>query len=143
MKTNCDNKKLDFIDRVRKHWYLRNSVLSLDVADFIACQFALESNFGTSRLASIQNNFCGMRVPSKRAFFGYSFSGDSSFAAYNGFDECIIDYVSWLFYNRPNSNELKYVDSFQIFLRNTGYCPELTYVGRINVLYNQFKNHLL
>lgn len=135
-----DKKKLDFINLIRRHWLLRNIVRSSEVLDFIACQFALESNFGTSSLALTQHNFCGMKIPYKRCFFGYRISNDSEFAAYDSLDSCVIDYVAWLFYQRPSTNQLLYLSNFKVFLLNSGYCPELGYLDRIFNIYNQLNS---
>lgn len=134
--------KLDFINRVRQHWLLRNFVFSPDVLDFIACQFALESDFGTSSLALTRNNFCGMKVPYKRLTYRIcSIKPSDGFCAYSSFDNCILDYVSWLFYNRPYQNALQSVDAFKIFLRNSGYCPEKGYIDLIDSIYKQLKTY--
>lgn len=132
-------EQFDFIHRIRMHWLLRNIVFGKDVLDFIACQFALESNFGTSRLASINHNYCGMKIPSRRVT--YRDGQDGVFSTYACLDDCVKDYVSWLLYNRPNQMQLTYLDSFMIFLRDSGYCPETGYVDRINKVYNDLKTY--
>lgn len=133
-----DQEKFDFINRVRHHWLLRNVVFSSDVLNFIAAQFALESNYGTSSLACTRNNYCGMKIPHRRVSYRIMYIDSSdAFASYSTFDNCVLDYVSWLFYQRPSQNVFQDVSAFKIFLRNSGYCPERDYIQRIELIYNQ------
>ena len=127
----------DFIKRVRENAFLRNFVLSREVLDFIACQFALESDYGRCNLAKYSHNYCGMCSPHRRIFYGSSSANE--FAKYDTFDSCVIDYISWLLYNRPTNCELKNLSDFKRFLRNNGYCPEKDYIDKINSIYQQLK----
>lgn len=99
----------------------------------IACQFALESDFGKSRLAVGQNNYCGMKVPALRVTTCISPTLEvGGFASYNSFEDCITDYLIWLAYNKVNS-----YSQWEMSLRT--YCPESDYLRRIYSIYNQFK----
>lgn len=132
----------NFIESISKHWLIRNIVFSTEIAEFIGCQFALESNFGTSRLARVSNNYCGMKPSFRRVSYRIYLKEDKGFAVFDSLDSCVLDYVSWIFYNRPSRQELAYLDSFIIFLRNSGYCPEKDYISKIQSIYQQFKYHL-
>lgn len=134
-----ENKR--FIESIAMHWLLRNVVFSQDIAEFIGCQFALESDFGNSRLAKVSHNFCGMKPAFRRVSYRIYGKEDNGFAVFDSLDNCVMDYVSWVFYNRPNKNELTFLDSFVIFLRNSGYCPEKDYISKIQSIYQQFKNY--
>ena len=134
-----ENKK--FIESIAKHWLIRNIVFSTEIAEFIGCQFALESNFGISRLAIISRNYCGMKPAFRRVSYRIYEKDDNGFAVFDSLDSCVLDYVSWIYYNRPNKQELTYLDSFIIFLRNSGYCPEKDYISKIQSIYQQFKNY--
>lgn len=124
-----------FLESVSSYHILRVFVPNEFVRDFIACQFALESDFGRSNLARNYFNFCGMKVPSKRHFLGF---GADGFACYSNLGNCICDYVSWLLYNRPSSEQLSTVASFSAFLEKVGYCPEKDYVEKIWKIYNSY-----
>lgn len=100
----------------------------------IACQFALESDFGRSRLAVSSNNHCGMKVPVLRVTTATNISSYDvgSFASYDSFESCLSDYLIWLAYNKVNSYS-QWEKSLRI------YCPESDYYNRINSIYKQFK----
>ena len=112
---------------------------SLQVSMFIACQFALESDFGCSKLATEHNNYCGMKIPHRRCFYGVRLDG-CQFAHYASSNCCIHDYISWVMFNRPLTFNLHDVESFKLFLRDSGYCPEKDYISRITNIFNQFTN---
>lgn len=99
----------------------------------IACQFALESDFGRSRIAVSHNNHCGMKVPVLRVTTTTSSCLDvGSFASFDSFESCICDYLLWLAYNKVNSYS-QWENALRI------YCPESDYLNRINSIYKQFK----
>lgn len=130
----------NFIEKIAKHWFLRN-LFNSDVATFIGCQFALESNFGSSRLATFQNNFCGMKTPSKRVFYGVSnLSLNGGFACYSSLDFCVVDYCSWVLYNRPKMSDISSVENYSLWLENKNYCPEKDYIKKIVSLFNSYNN---
>lgn len=107
------------------------------IADWIGCQFALESNFGDSRIAKTKNNLCGMKVPLLRPSTNIGFDG---FAQYPSKYFCEIDYVLWLAYNRFSGHDLTNLEHFTAHLKAKKYCPDSDYIERINNLYQQFKN---
>lgn len=112
-----------------------------DVCVFIASQFALESNFGTSFLALSFNNYCGMRKPKRRFTFA-SLVSSSGFAFYSKFEYCVFDYVLWLQYNRISVKDTLNLDRFKRFIFKHNYCPDSDYISRIEAIYNQFINNL-
>ncbi len=109
---------------------------SVDVAFFIACQFALESSFGTSAIAKENFNLCGMRVPAIRPTT--CIGVNRAHAKYADYLHCCIDYCLWLSYNAFSQKILSDVDKFRDKLFTSGYCPETGYSGRIMSIYNQF-----
>lgn len=127
-----------FLESVATYFILRSFVPNADVRHFIACQFALESGFGKSALAIHRHNFCGMKIPSKRLFFGHDDGRGDSFASYTNLNDCIKDYVSWLLYNRPTRGQISSVEAYADFLESKGYCPETDYVNKVRTIYNQF-----
>lgn len=134
-------QQLQFIDRVRKHWFIRQ-LFTADVLDFIACQFALESNFGTSRLSLLNNNYCGMKLPYRRVTYAHPSKLDfEEFAYYVDFDNCLFDYYAWFMSHNPHANTVSDLSAFKIFLQNSGYCPEKGYIDKINLIYQQLKNY--
>lgn len=129
------NKKLDFL----------NLVVSLlpihfdnEVAHFIACQFALESDFGQSAMSLCQNNFCGMKVPSLRATLCLNPDEKGKFAKYSGITSCVHDYVVWLVAMKFTRQDYNNIQVFSNHLKLSGYCPDPDYIDRINSIYNQY-----
>lgn len=116
---------------------------SEEVAAFIGCQFALESNFGESDLANRANNHCGMKSPQVRFSYDRSriYSRSSSFAKYESLYACLADYSLWLAYNRFTNLELRYLQQFKDKLYNCKYCPEPDYISKIEKIYNEFINY--
>lgn len=113
---------------------------SREVALFISCQFALESDFGRSRLAQESNNYCGMKSPILRPSF--NLNPARTFASFESLDFCVQDYLNWLCWNKCSIAKLQDIRSFRQFLRDKKYCPETDYIDNINYLYSQFTNLL-
>lgn len=127
-----------FINKIRSILVSRYHFVD-DVASFIACQFALESDYGKSFIAKHDNNYSGMKVPRVRISVALNFNSNSSFAQYNSLDDCIYDYILWLQYQRPTRHELETIHLLFGYFRI--YCPEKDYIDRINSIYKQFKNY--
>lgn len=111
-----------------------------DVSVFIACQFALESNFGTSKLAVDNNNHSGMKNPMVRISCSVCFGNSSHYWAYfHNLHSCCVDYVLCLQYHRPLSVDYDTPEHFARFISKF-YCPEKDYITKIFKIYNQFKS---
>ena len=120
----------------------------LEVTEFIACQFALESDYGKSSLALNANNLCGMKKPFSRIglfevdeITGNPCQTESGFVMYVNSDFCILDYLMWLSYQHFTQDEMNNLSLFVIHLRNSGYCPEKGYIDIIQSIYQQFKSY--
>lgn len=108
--------------------------LSINARIYIACQFALESNYGTSSIAMNKLNYCGMKKAHNR-ITTRSFDIDNShFATYNSRYDCICDYLLWLCYY--NVSQSATIDTLKRIFVN--YCPEPYYTERIDKVYNAF-----
>lgn len=112
--------------------------VSFEVRRFIACQFALESNFGTSAIADENANYCGMRVPFVRPTT--CIGVNRAHAKYLSISECIVDYFLWLAYNKFKQTELNDLDLFKAHLVSAHYCPSDNYISSIERIYNQMFN---
>ena len=132
-----ENLKELFLKRVELGLF--NFPISYEVSNFIACQFALESDFGESRIACENRNFCGMKLPSIRPTSATGMW--SGHAVYNSFLHCVEDYFYWLVYSRFTQEELNDLDAFKAHLAKSGYCPASDYVERIDNLYKQYYSH--
>lgn len=136
-------KQLDFIREIS----LKFPFFSQEVSLFIACQFALESNYGSSRLATECNNYCGMKSPRVRfsteiyPYLSSDVHGDY-FAEYDSIDDCVTDYVIWLAFSRFTQRDMSDVQLFCNKLKRSGYCPEPDYITRIFVIYRQFLDNV-
>lgn len=109
-----------------------------EVRHYIACQFALESNFGCSGFACCSHNLCGMRVPSVRLTYCLNHDDKGNFAKYLNEFQCISDYVLYLQALKYGKFELNSVVGFRKKLGLVGYCPDLGYLDRIDSIYRQY-----
>lgn len=130
-------EQFEFIQKVSI--LVRNFGFAPDVADFIGCQFALESNFGKSNLAVKYNNYCGMKFPYIRISLAYSISKLNPFAQYNGLVQCVYDYMLCLNYHHPVAKIKESISEFCLFIKNW-YCPDYDYINRITNLYKNYKD---
>lgn len=133
-------EKKDFLLLVYR-WFARYECFSQDVAFFIACQVALESDFGRSPLARDFNNFIGMKISRVRPSTRLSFSDTDEFSHYSSFDDCLLDYLLAVTYHQPLRNDLYRLENYAGFI-SRWYCPERSYIARIYSIYNQFINLL-
>lgn len=134
----CRSDKIAFIDNIVELLGKYCPQMFVDVKYFVACQFALESNFGKSRLAKVNNNYCGMCLPKSRLSLNIAVSGN--FAAYKSLDDCVIDYCYWLAFNKINYVDLFNLNLYSRFLVAKKYCPESDYIDRIFNLFNSLKS---
>ena len=133
-------RKIDKLSYVEEIATFFASFCSADVAFFIGCQFALESNYGQSSLAFRHHNHCGMKEPHVRVTL--SLPGTSSgFASYTSLMSCMIDYSLWLAYNKFTSLQLFKSELFKQRLVACGYCPEKDYVSLIQSIYENLQNY--
>lgn len=128
------NKQLSYIRKVANFFVFASE----EVASFIGCQFALESDFGRSRLAVECNNHCGMKSPKVRP--SYDVYPCSVFAEFDSFEECLLDYSLWLAYMRFTALEVQELQKFKDKLYKCKYCPEPDYISKIEKIYNEFIN---
>lgn len=129
------SEKLTWL-RKTASWFFYRLQITKEVAIFIACQFALESDFGNSRFARENQNFCGMKSPINR--ISTNLNPQRSFASYSCFEDCCLDYCLWLSFNRCTVGKLAYLDYFKVFLREKNYCPEKDYIDRIQKIFDSF-----
>lgn len=112
---------------------------SSSVALWIACQSALETDFGRSRLYAVNNNCFGMKYPRKRLTL--SVSELSNHASYRSLPDSVIDYGYWLANNGFTINNLYSLDSFRDRLCLFNFNPKCSlYLDSVNSIYNQFKD---
>lgn len=129
------------INYIRSIQQLFMDICCEDVATYIGCQFALESNFGKSTLALNHNNHSGMKRPLSR--FSYDNLSHPVFAGYNDLYECIFDYKLLLAWNRFTKSFLLDLDLFRKRLEMSGYCSDFDYIERINRIYLSYIDELL
>ena len=130
-----EEEKISFLNLVVS---LLPDFFGLDVRHWIASQFALESNFGTSGFACCNNNFCGMKVPALRITLAVNSSDVGEFAQYGGITSCVHDYLLWLQAQKFYRRELSNLDLFRKHIDISGYCPDLGYMDKINSIYYQY-----
>lgn len=113
---------------------------SSDVRLFIACQFALESDFGHSSLCARNCNHSGMKVPRRRLTTAINIDVPlDTFAKYVSLSDCVLDYVLWCQFARIGLDAQADVPSFITFLNDNKYCHDKGYTDRILSIFNQFK----
>lgn len=116
------------------------SQFPLDVCNWIACQFALESCFGNSSLARSNNNFCGMKNPLVRISSAIH-AGDPNYfwAQYDDLFSCCVDYLLCIQYHRPLSCDYDTIEHYSCFISKF-YCPDRDYIDKVNLIYSQFNS---
>lgn len=130
------NSKVEFLAKVADYLIDSYCFISTEVARFIACQFALESNFGNSQIAKENCNYCGMKLPLKRLTFA---RGENlGHAVFGSFYDCIDDYVLWLTFSKFSVARLNDIELFKLKLESSSYCPSSLYVVKIQSIYNKF-----
>lgn len=131
-------EKIEFIKKVAL--LLTCYHFSKEVATFVGCQFALESNFGLSKLAIDNKNYCGMRNPLVRISVA-NHAGDPNYhwAIYDNLSCCVLDFVLCIQYHKPLSVDYTILNHYKSFIKSW-YCPEKDYLKKIEVIYNQFIN---
>ena len=129
--------KIQFIETWSKFILETFNLPTKDVAIYIACQFALESKFGTSRLAKEQNNIAGMKSPKARPTT--CIDNSDTFAKYSSIENCVIDYFLCLAYHKTIRFDFVSIPRF-IASVMPWYCPESDYTSKIQFIYSQFKN---
>lgn len=113
---------------------------SVDVAQFIGCQFGLESNFGMSDLAIMNNNHCGMKQTHSRLSTQLSSDGSNKFGSYITFSSCLVDYVLCLVSHNITRTQTLDLGKFKVSIKGW-YCPDKDYIDKINKIFNQFKSY--
>lgn len=112
-------------------------IMSNDVAIYVACQFALESNFGTSNLSQTQNNISGMKRPLVRPTCSLETNGQ--FASYESVYHCVLDFLFCLAFHKLQQYNLDTIKHY-IAATEKWYCPERDYHSKIQFIYLQFQN---
>lgn len=108
--------------------------LPFEIKKFIACQFALEHDFGS---LVEDNNHSGMKVPLVRFSVALNAgNGNDRWASYRSLQDCVDDYMLALQYHRPLRSDYSSVENFSKFIKF--YCPDRNYISNIMAIYNQF-----
>lgn len=130
---NLSEEKIDFLSQVF-HLVAPYSV-STDVCIFVAAQFALESDFGRSNLATKWHNYSGMRFPRVRpSLSGPEYDGWST---YLSLADCVHDYFLAVSYHNPLRSDLERLENYCRFIARW-YCPENDYISRVLTIYHQY-----
>lgn len=134
------SKQFSYINNLRAI-FLTRFHFSSESSTWFACLFALESSFGTSRLAISLNNHCSMKVPRVRVSVCQNFCDNTGeiWASYSNLSDCVLDFVLWLQYQKPKRWELGNLETLYSYFRS--YCPEKDYIDKINNIYSNFKNY--
>ncbi|MBO7734947.1 MAG: glucosaminidase domain-containing protein [Methanobrevibacter sp.] len=135
------SKQYDFIKTMCCNIEEIFPTLSYDVTLFIACQSALETNYGTSDLCRLFKNYFGMRNPMSRPSTSKVW-GNCQFewANFNSCYSSIVDYFLCVAYRKPLAKELENLDLFKYFIKNW-YCPEKDYIEKVSNIMSNFKSY--
>ena len=102
-------------------------------ADIIVAQAHLESQNFTSNLFKKQNNFLGMKIPSKR--ISTTGQGKGEYKDYTNWEECATDYIFWMqHYQAHKLNRDEYFN-----LLGKIYAEDTEYVKKLNGIISKFK----
>ena len=107
-----------------------------EVAQFIACLAALESDFGFSFLAKENHNIIGMKMPKMR--LSTALYEKHGHACYQSFETCLCDFMYWCQYYGMCQRHFKNLESFLRKFEKLNYNPSGLYVDRIINLKNQY-----
>lgn len=130
-----EEDKIDFLNNII---FLLPDCFALEVKRFIACQFALESAFGSSPFAKCRHNYCGMKVPALRLSLVSNPTERGEFASYSGITYCVHDYLLWLASNKFTKEQRYDLYEFIKHLQYSGYCPESDYISKIQTIYSKY-----
>lgn len=109
------------------------------VCDFIACQSALETDFGSSKICKENCNLFGMKNPVLR--LTTSIGENRGHALYTSRFESIADYFLWLQWSKFNQSVLRDLDRFKVQLSRSSFNPNPDYVDSVNNVYQSFLNY--
>lgn len=133
-----ENEKLEFVRTIASYDYLRACP---QVRLFIACQSALETDYGKSAICLENYNLFGMKMPNYRPTTALGIN--RRHAKYKDYIGSYLDYCLWLAYNHCSQRALSDVDLFAKWISTKNYCPSPTYVDSIIALYRQYAPLLL
>lgn len=102
-------------------------------ADIIVAQAHLESQNFTSNLFKRQNNFLGMKIPSKR--ISTTGQGKGEYKDYTNWQECTTDYIFWMHHHQ--AHKLNREEYFNLLGKIYAEDPE--YVEKLKGIISQFK----
>ena len=102
-------------------------------ADIIVAQAHLESQNFTSNLFKRQNNFLGMKIPSKR--ISTTGQGKGEYKDYTNWQECTTDYIFWMHHHQ--AHKLNREEYFNLLGKIYAEDPE--YVNKLKGIISQFK----
>lgn len=100
----------------------------------IIAQLALESSYGTSLQAQVNNNIAGMKMANTR--ITSRLNRGSTFACYASWSECVHDVVLWLAWRGATQANILQVwrNSLDI------YCPDDGYAEKVETMYREIIN---
>ena len=119
---------------------LMQSVFNYKMRIVVAAQFALESNWGKSKIATENSNLCGMKMPKTRPTTAKA--ERNGYAAYLNEYDCIVDYVIWIMWGRPYFKKLWHLDNYMQYLKEKNYSEDENYDAKVEAIYNEIYEHL-
>lgn len=100
--------------------------LNIQHSDIVYRQYAIESGWGTSILATEHNNLFGMTYPTSRPTTATG-KTESGFAIYNSVRESVIDYAIWQSTFAFNLTEKEYLSYLgKVYAEDPKYIWKLT-----------------
>lgn len=136
MANPWNETKSEYFARIRNHAFQRGC--DYDVANFIAAQSCLETNFGCSEICIDNLNFFGMKMPKFR--LTTAFGENRGHAAYRNLHDSFADYLLWCQYYGFSQRHMRNLDAFIAKLRKSPYCPKEDYVDSIIKVFKIYKD---
>lgn len=131
-------KNVKFIDSIVEMIVNRFIYVNLEIAQFIACQSALETAYGQSRIYFENHNLFGMRVPKVR--LSNCVGEKYGHAVYSDYLCSLYDFFYWLQFNGFSQKDLfgKY-EAYVKKFRSSPFNPSPHYVDLIISILTNYK----
>lgn len=114
-------------------FFFEAGVCSREVANFIAAQSCLETDYGTSAIFLECHNAFGMKFPKKRMTTAVHERRNHS--AYVQLYSSFLDYLLWLASFGFVKKDMYDVDRFTAKMRRSGFNPSASYVDTVLKIY--------
>lgn len=132
------NENAKFVRSMFVH--ISRYVASPEVCLFMACQSALECDFGRSELALCVSNMFGMKPPKRRytTSVGSYRVGVVDYARYSSVHSSVVDFIFRHIACGATNYDFSSIGAYKAFLKRSKYASDSNYLSKIYGLFNQY-----